>query len=1333
LRLTMATSIEKLGIRGIRSYSPYHEQETIEFFKPLTLIVGKNGCGKTTIIECLKMMCSGELPPNCKTGQAFINDPNVFGVTEVKASINLKLIAKGQPIVCTRSFSLVQKGQPPKKEYKAVEAALKHKDSASGEITCSSYKPTELNKKIPEMMGVSSAILESVVFVHQEESCWPLSDDATLKKKFDDIFAATDYTKALEEINKFKKEKKTEEKVLKAELGVEEEKLSKANEMRQELTELQKNVLDLKARMEEQQQKIESANLRCDRLKRTKSQRDQLRSRVNTLHLEHQQLTNAVAQSVDRLAQLHNEGEFEESTEEIRQLQTEQNGISTKLQTDIEAAERKAKDLEASIERADKRKEEALNTLSGYRAAAEQQRALEKECGGLIEILRGQYALPLSCDGNATMSARGREAVKLLQRQLDERERALNDSNGQHRSKLQSKMASLQQTLSQLKNCDAEVAAKEDEAKQLKREEAQLVDQLNDLPQADESKRSRLQSELNTVKAELKLLLDEQKESHAAEELGKGQRKIKQLKDSQVNLVEELQRLDRERDKLMMLQEVKRVYEERRDRLANAIRDETRLKRVLGPAVDLQALLERGSLEREINKVKESRAQERERKERETSGALDKLLKKKNELLVKQSELQQLEDQKNGLEANLRAQDPRMLGEDYDFQSEMTQLEEKIGEETSNHQMSKTMAEFFDRAAAAAETGKNCLVCNQQCNDDAKQHIRALQSKVKRKQEQGADAAHEEKVRELNATLGKRRLAAQDAATYKRLRAAGVPQLAACVDELRAESIRLQGEHARLEDELKEAREQENEVLRLEVHSLKAMHAEASEAKEKYERSLVQSSAVSQLRQKEEVTLEWEQVQEEIRALEKTVESLDIKVRQKEEAVQSLMSSQSSLELKLARVEHEIEKRTRVEEQLRSVQAKSARLLLDAKRQRESKGPLELQAKREETEMQEMQAEADSASRELESRVTQARRDYDKLQHMVERIESYTAESLKDAEAQYDRDTSAIAAKKQQLKGLSLERDKMRAMLHSKNELKMLINANLELREHREGAEEKRNELQAAQKELLQLAGADGVDEALEKAENEINQGKRDYAHMEGALQPITLKATALQRQLKEPKYKHIDAEHRKKLIEYKTVQMCALDLERYYHALDRALMKFHSTKMQDINKQIKELWNKTYKGTDIDNIEIHSEHEGESKSGARKHTYRVQMYKQGAALDMRGRCSAGQKVLACLIIRLALAETFCLNCGILALDEPTTNLDKPNVEAFAGALNDIIKTRKQQSNFQLVVITHDEDFVQLIGRSENCSHYYRVSKEFHAPNEPPVSTIKQHPIDSFG
>ena len=32
--------------------------------------------------------------------------------------------------------------------------------------------------------------------------------------------------------------------------------------------------------------------------------------------------------------------------------------------------------------------------------------------------------------------------------------------------------------------------------------------------------------------------------------------------------------------------------------------------------------------------------------------------------------------------------------------------------------------------------------------------------------------------------------------------------------------------------------------------------------------------------------------------------------------------------------------------------------------------------------------------------------------------------------------------------------------------------------------------------------------------------------------------------------------------------------------------------------------------------------------------------------------------MLASLVVRMALAETFCHNCGILALDEPTSNLD---------------------------------------------------------------------------
>ena len=65
--------------------------------------------------------------------------------------------------------------------------------------------------------------------------------------------------------------------------------------------------------------------------------------------------------------------------------------------------------------------------------------------------------------------------------------------------------------------------------------------------------------------------------------------------------------------------------------------------------------------------------------------------------------------------------------------------------------------------------------------------------------------------------------------------------------------------------------------------------------------------------------------------------------------------------------------------------------------------------------------------------------------------------------------------------------------------------------------------------------------------------------------------------------------------------------------------------------------------------------------------------------------------MLACLIIRLALAETFCLKCGILALDEPTTNLDFKNSQALAQSLLNIMHARRDQKNFQ--VCTHVTDF----------------------------------------
>ena len=189
---------------------------------------------------------------------------------------------------------------------------------------------------------------------------------------------------------------------------------------------------------------------------------------------------------------------------------------------------------------------------------------------------------------------------------------------------------------------------------------------------------------------------------------------------------------------------------------------------------------------------------------------------------------------------------------------------------------------------------------------------------------------------------------------------------------------------------------------------------------------------------------------------------------------------------------------------------------------------------------------------------------------------------------------------------------------------------------------------------------------------------------------------------------------------------MASDDIEKYSRALDSAIMRYHAAKMDEINRIIRELWTSTYQGADIDTVEIRAD--AETTAANRSYNYRVVMLKGGdRELDMRGRSSAGQRVLASLIIRLALAETFGLQCGVLALDEPTTNLDRENIEGLASALGELVRVRRAQSNFQLLIITHDEEFVAMLGRHQCADYYWRIDKD-----ENQNSVIERQSIQTF-
>lgn len=70
--------------------------------------------------------------------------------------------------------------------YKVTEGA-----HVQREVIPTKPAAVEMNTEIPRLLGVSKAVLENVIFCHQEDSYWPMTEPAALKKKFDDIFEAT--------------------------------------------------------------------------------------------------------------------------------------------------------------------------------------------------------------------------------------------------------------------------------------------------------------------------------------------------------------------------------------------------------------------------------------------------------------------------------------------------------------------------------------------------------------------------------------------------------------------------------------------------------------------------------------------------------------------------------------------------------------------------------------------------------------------------------------------------------------------------------------------------------------------------------------------------------------------------------------------------------------------------------------------------------------------------------------------------------------------------------------------------------------------------------------
>lgn len=307
---------------------------------------------------------------------------------------------------------------------------------------------------------------------------------------------------------------------------------------------------------------------------------------------------------------------------------------------------------------------------------------------------------------------------------------------------------------------------------------------------------------------------------------------------------------------------------------------------------------------------------------------------------------------------------------------------------------------------------------------------------------------------------------------------------------------------------------------------------------------------------------------------------------------------------------------------------------------------------------------------------------------------------LKEKDAQIEKQRAVAAAKQKQY--------------NEQDVLRNRIKNNICFRDKKINVGQQKETLDRIDKEIAELSTAAHTDcpKSLDELKGDQAKLELEIATHQGQLQATQSQLQERQVDLRSNKYEKIDERYASCMIRLATSQMADEDLGKYYAALDRALMQYHDQKISEINDIIKELWIKTYRGQDIDYIELRSDVDQQGGGRGRNYNYRVVMVKGGTVLDMRGRCSAGQKVLASLVVRIALSQAFCCDCGILALDEPTTNLDSENIYSLGQALTELIHTRKGHSNFQLIIITHDEQFVRQIGHACGTEHVYHVTKD---------------------
>ena len=1177
-----------------------------------------------------------------------------------------------------------------------------------GERTAISSRVAELDQIMPQYLGVSKAILDSVIFCHQDDSLWPMSEPSVLKKKFDEIFEAMKYTKAIDNIKVLRKKQNEELAKFKINEQHAKEDKEKADRAEKRSVKLQDEIEALREETHRISQEMGRVAELADKAWRESESYSQILGALEGKRIEAKSTQTTIDNLKRHLVELDDSDEWLQSN--LEQFESRQAQYQQQEETQKESYMEIKEQIEETRHKLGLKQAEHgkyQNDKANYERQLERRQSMIKD----IARENGFRGYDDQLD-----QADVDEFVRKLKKSLKDQNQTLDRAKREAQTELrevQTKLNEISQRKSVLQ--ESKIAAKRQIATNDK-EALTYQGRLNDI-NVDEGVQARLESNVEDIVTRLNNAKERAQTASWDKEIQDVNAEIRNLEDESSKLNTELIESTKKAGELARLDHLKKELKERErslDTMQGAHGE--RLSKYVGAGWK-SALLEQdfqGALDEHSNLVS-SAERDRDGVSRELEHLEYRLKNVRKTLTQRRKELDECVKEIREAVDDEPSEYPDILKE------RQAALEEV---KTDADQFSG-MGEYLRQALETTNKRGRCKMCQRPFRNDT--DLAAFKEKleelVKRTTEQAAD---DTQVKAREEELEKARAASTSYDTWVRLSETDIPDLEKeeeQQDSQRDELLKKLESHDKVVDE-KTEKKRDVEALSKTVTTIVRYDTEIKSIKSQIEDLRSKQQDAQEERTLEDIQDEIAAIGEKTRASKKTLSKLTNDKDQARNEINSLelqlRDAKSSLETAKYQLEKKADLLARIAE-YKNLNNEQREAIAKADQDIEHLTP---ELDKAQARHDDISQRADVRERELQHGISQVQENVRQLDLANDDINSYNERGGPNQLERSKRELQGLENEIRQLEteqaNITKEINRISTQLKDSENTKRQYSDNLTYRQTTRALGEVMEEIQRLEEHNAE------VDRSRFKEESERRTREHNAlaAKQASKMGEMKSKDDQLMQLLADwnTDYKDAASKYKESHIKVETTKAAVDDLARYGGALDKAIMKYHGLKMEEINSIMGELWQKTYRGTDVDSILIRSDNE--NAKGNRSYNYRVCMVKQGAEMDMRGRCSAGQKVLASIIIRLALAECFGVNCGLIALDEPTTNLDRDNIRSLAESLHDIIRTRQQQANFQLIVITHDEEFLRHMQCGDFSDYYYRVSR-----NEKQKSIIERQSI----